>query len=121
MINDTYGHPKGDEVLKFTAAWLKNSVRADDKVFRLGGDEFAVMGRINPNEENTLLDKLITFNTSYRENAQKFLKLEISLSIGALFTCCGQSEEQIFSKVDELLYQSKTSGKNTITIQNELR
>lgn len=119
-INDTYGHPKGDEVLKFTAAWLKNSVRADDKVFRLGGDEFAVMGRINPNEENTFLEKLVTFNASYQENAKKFLKLETSLSIGALFTISGQSEDQIFSKVDELLYQSKTSGKNTITIQNEL-
>lgn len=120
-INDTYGHPKGDEVLKFTAAWLKNTVRADDRVFRLGGDEFAIMGRINPNEENTLLDKLNAFNLSYQENAKQFLKLETSISIGALFTSSGQSEDQIFSKVDELLYQSKTSGKNTITIQNELR
>lgn len=120
-INDTYGHPKGDEVLKFTAAWLKNSVRADDKVFRLGGDEFAVMGRINPNEENTLLDKLVAFNANYRENASKFLKLETSISIGVLFTDSNQTEDEVFSKVDELLYQSKTSGKNTMTIQNELR
>ncbi len=120
-INDTYGHPKGDEVLKFTAAWLKNSVRADDKVFRLGGDEFAVMGIINPYEENTLLDKLVAFNASYRESASKFLKLDTSISIGVLFTGSNQTEDEVFSKVDELLYQSKTSGKNTITIQNELR
>lgn len=120
-INDTYGHPKGDEVLKFTAAWLKNSVRADDKVFRLGGDEFVVMGNINPHEENTLLDKLVAFNANYRESALKFLKLEASLSIGVLFTSSNQTEDEVFSKVDELLYQSKTSGKNTMTIQNELR
>jgi len=120
-INDTYGHPKGDEVLKFTAAWLKNSVRADDKVFRLGGDEFAVMGIINRNEENTLLDKLLAFNASYRENVLKFLKLETSISIGVLFTDSHQTEEQVFSKVDDLLYKSKASGKNTMTIQNELR
>jgi diguanylate cyclase (GGDEF)-like protein len=120
IINDTYGHPKGDEVLKFTAAWLKNSVRADDKVFRLGGDEFAVMGIINPYEENTLIDKLMAFNANYQENAQKFLKLDTSISIGVLFTDSNQTEDEIFSKVDELLYQSKTSGKNTMTIQNEL-
>ncbi len=120
-INDTYGHPKGDEVLKFTAAWLKNAVRADDKVFRLGGDEFAVMGIINPNEQNTLLDKLAAFNANYRESTLKFLKLETSISIGVLFTGSNQTEEEVFSKVDELLYQSKTSGKNTMTIQNELR
>ncbi len=119
-INDTYGHPKGDEVLKFTAAWLRNSVRADDKVFRLGGDEFAVMGIINPNEENTLMEKLRVFNESYRENVQKFLKLDTSVSIGVLFTSSGLSEEQIFSKVDDLLYQSKSSGRNTITILNEI-
>lgn len=120
-INDTYGHPKGDEVLKFTAGWLKNAVRADDKVFRLGGDEFAVMGIINPYEENTLLDKLVAFNVNYRESASKFLKLETSISIGVLLTGSNQTEDEIFSKVDELLYQSKTSGKNTMTIQNELR
>jgi len=120
-INDTYGHPKGDELLQFTVAWLKSVIRADDKIFRLGGDEFAVLGVIDPNERNTLIDKLETFNASFTENAKKFLKLDTSISLGVLFTGSRLSEDQIFNQVDNLLYQSKTSGKNTITILNELR
>lgn len=121
VINDTYGHPKGDELLKFTVAWLKSVIRSDDKVFRLGGDEFAVLGVIDPNEKNTLVDKIQTFNASFTENAKKFLKLDTSISVGVLFTGSSLTEDQIFNQVDDLLYQSKTSGKNTITVKNELR
>lgn len=119
-INDTYGHPKGDEVLKFTVAWLKSIVRADDKVFRLGGDEFAVTGIIDPLEENTLTEKIKIMNESFSKHIMQFLGLQTTLSLGALFTKSGLSEETIFSKVDDLLYRSKASGKNTITVQNDL-
>lgn len=120
MINDTYGHPKGDDVLKFTVAWLKSTVRADDKVFRLGGDEFAVTGIIDPLEKNTLLEKMTSLNASYIAYMKKFLGLEATISLGLLITKSGQTEEDIFAKVDHLLYQSKSSGRNTITLQNEL-
>lgn len=121
LINDTYGHPKGDDVLKFTVSWLNSVVRADDKVFRLGGDEFAVTGFIDPNEQNTLLDKMLTFNASFKEAASKTLELDVTLSLGLLIAKSGQTEDLIFSKVDDLLYQSKLSGRNTITIKNELK
>lgn len=120
MINDTYGHPKGDEVLKLTAMWLKSMVRADDRVFRLGGDEFAVTGFIDPFEKNTMLDKLHMLNDSFKENMKRFLGLETSMSLGVLVTNSSLTETEIFTKVDELLYRSKESGRDTITVQNEL-
>lgn len=120
MINDTFGHPKGDDVLKGTVSWLNSVVRADDKVFRLGGDEFAVTGFIDPHEQNTLLDKMLALNSSYNKHINESLHLDVTVSLGLLITKSGQSEDLIFSKVDDLLYQSKSSGRNTMTVQNEL-
>lgn len=120
MINDTFGHPKGDEVLKLTAQWLKSIVRADDRVFRLGGDEFAVTGFIDPFEKNTIVDKLHALNNGFSETMSRFLGLDTSMSLGVLITNSGLTETEIFGKVDELLYRSKQSGRDTITVQNEL-
>src|SRR5438093_12656653 len=42
-VNDKHGHPRGDEVLRATAATLKKALRASDSAFRIGGDEFALL------------------------------------------------------------------------------
>src|SRR5256884_9344114 len=41
-VNDKHGHPRGDEVLRATAATLKKALRTSDSAFRIGGDEFAL-------------------------------------------------------------------------------
>lgn len=120
IINDTYGHQKGDEVLKFAVAWLKSSFREDDKVFRLGGDEFAVIGFVDPKEDRGFIDKLKGLNESYEEHLKKFLSLSGSVSLGILITRGGQTEEEVFSKTDVLLYESKAKGKGTMTLLDEI-
>lgn len=119
-VNDTHGHQKGDEVLKLTVAWLKSTFRPDDKVFRLGGDEFAVAGFLDMNEDQGFISKLKELNEAFRFTMNRFLKLEGSVSLGVLITSGGKTEEDVFSKTDELLYQSKTAGKGTITVYNEI-
>src|SRR5208282_3259761 len=42
-VNDKYGHPRGDEVLRAAAATLKKALRTSDSAFRIGGDEFALL------------------------------------------------------------------------------
>lgn len=119
-INDTLGHVKGDEVLKLTAAWLKSTFRADDKVFRLGGDEFAIIGKVNPFEVNGLIRKFKKLNAKFSETVKTFLDIELSMSIGVLISQQATNAEKIYLNVDKLLYASKEKGRNTVTIQSDL-
>ena len=120
LMNDTYGHLKGDELLIFTAAWLKSQFRADDRVFRLGGDEFAVLGFVDRHDELILEEKLALLNGSYIHEASSRVGVNISSSMGCYITEGNLTELEIYAKVDELLYASKEKGRNAITVYSEL-
>jgi diguanylate cyclase (GGDEF)-like protein len=119
-INDSYGHLKGDEVLKVTGAWLKNAFRFEDKVFRLGGDEFAVIGKANADDIEGLLRKINSLNEGFRSTIKFFLNLDMSISIGAMVRDEVTDADQIYIQIDALLYESKEKGRNTISIDNSM-
>lgn len=118
-LNDTLGHQKGDDVLKFTGAWLKNTFRGEDKVFRLGGDEFAVTGRVNIESKDGLIAKFNTLNDSFRHMIKQFLSIDTSISIGALIVDNPLNENDVYTRVDSLLYLSKEKGRDTISIVSD--
>jgi diguanylate cyclase (GGDEF)-like protein len=115
-INDTHGHQKGDDILKATADWLKKSFRDVDKIFRLGGDEFAATGRINSEYLQGFEQKLNSLNESYTREILLKQGLNATISIGALICEKVQNIESLYSRVDDLLYESKEKGRNTISI-----
>ncbi len=101
-INDTYGHLKGDEILKNFAEILIASSRLSDIVCRWGGDEFSVilphttLSKIEP-----YLRKIISaFNI-------KLDNMSVSTSIGATSIRLNDTFESIIQRADELLYKAK--------------
>lgn len=119
-LNDTLGHQRGDDVLKFTGTWAKNTFRGDDRVFRLGGDEFAVTGRVNLDSKEGLINKFNTLNHSFKTMIKNFLDIDTSISIGALIMDNPFDENEVYTRVDSLLYLSKKKGRDTISIVSEL-
>jgi diguanylate cyclase (GGDEF)-like protein len=110
FINDTYGHPYGDDYLAFVSGVLKRSMRrATDVVFRLGGDEFAAI------LENSVIDDVNTLCETIRALFYEENKHEnVTLSIGILCVEPENSDElkNIISAVDRMLYIAKEKGKN---------
>jgi len=115
QINDTYGHERGDFVLKNTGIIL-NQVFGDlpGVVARLGGDEFAVcldnIGDKQIVEEKCKLLKDELSQITYAEN-----KIGVSASIGVIITKfieIAPSYTEIFSAADNNLYKVKAKGKN---------
>ena len=111
-INDMYGHPAGDAVLKEVSQRLTAMVRSSDTVARLGGDEFVVIqDKISHKGEAELLARRILKRLSapYDVEGQA---MSISVSVGiAMAPEQGVDLEHLASCADAALYRSKKGGK----------
>ncbi|UZW55885.1 GGDEF domain-containing protein [Sphingobium sp. JS3065] len=114
-INDTYGHPAGDEILRQVAAQLETMVRADDIVARVGGDEFIVIQKdvFHEDEAEMLARRLIKrLSAPYEVGG---ISMSISASVGiAIAPDLSLDLEQLISCADSALYRSKMNGKATL-------
>lgn len=111
-INDGYGHPAGDVVLRDVASRLKETVRAGDTVSRLGGDEFLLIqvGVEHRSEAEMLARRII------RKLSEPYIvdghTLRISVSIGIVMSPeFGTDLEKLIACADAALYRSKAAGK----------
>jgi diguanylate cyclase (GGDEF)-like protein len=108
MINDTFGHLKGDQVLQNFAGILIKSVRTSDMVFRLGGDEFAII--LQPGDQNSVNKVIARMHHEIKNNS--FLsKLNFSSSVGFGHWQIGLSANELFSIADQSLYLNKVVNK----------
>lgn len=112
-VNDTSGHPAGDEILKLAAQRLLSMVRATDTICRLGGDEFAIIF-LNVKDERAVNDRahyiVEALQQPYTCNHQVF---NLGGSIGiATFPLDAATTDELVSNADMALYQAKVDGKN---------
>lgn len=108
IINDTYGHLKGDEVLKSLSRILKQTFRNQDIIGRLGGDEFVVFVK-NITEEKLLNQKVEELFCSLAQVEEMALACSVGIS---LVQKKDFNYSAMVSQADNALYQSKNEGKN---------
>jgi diguanylate cyclase (GGDEF)-like protein len=117
-INDRFGHPAGDEVLKSIAQFLRSDLRTIDVVARLGGDEFGViLPEIHSAGVLTVAQRLHQKISGALPPVEALAKAghKVTLSIGvAAFPENGDSAGELIKKADASLYLAKTSGRNRI-------
>ena len=107
LVNDTWGHAKGDEMLSRAAGLLSRSVRQEDVVARIGGDEFAVILR---NADEVAVEEIFgrLLQTMEEQAQQTDSDIPVSLSIGFAFAAePGESSVDLFKKADNRMYQEK--------------
>ncbi len=110
-INDTYGHPAGDEALKAAARLLAQS--ADSRramVARVGGDEFLILIMLSGEEEAKSFKQTLNGRME-RYNQEHSLPYRLSISVGYSTYQAGESLENFISRADEALYQEKKEKK----------
>ena len=119
-VNDTMGHPVGDELLVILGQRLRRSLRTTDLVARLGGDEFLVLldGTVDPTDVSRLASLLL--DTVNQPIAVSGRDLHVSASIGiARFPQDGSDAAMLLSRADSAMYQAKTAGKNRFHFHTE--
>jgi diguanylate cyclase (GGDEF)-like protein len=114
QVNDTLGHPCGDELLCAVADRLRNMLRPEDFVARFGGDEFVVFQQnIKSNEDAAGLARRIVDHLSERYEIGNHL-VEIGASVGiAMTSTAGISADTLLKNADMALYRAKADGRGT--------
>lgn len=111
-MNDRFGHNAGDEVLRILVRTIRNVIRKTDFIARLGGDEFAVLFPETEDESSRMICTKIR-ETFVEEMAKR--RWTITFSVGVL-TCkvAPHTSKELIRMADELMYDAKDAGKNTI-------
>src|SRR5215472_14895218 len=111
-VNDRYGHPRGDDVLRATATTLRKALRTSDSAFRIGGDEFALLLPQTDAVQALALSRRV--ETVFAEMIQP-LQLEVAVSMEhgvAIFPQDAEAADQLMRLADERLYTQKQANRN---------
>ena len=106
-VNDRYGHPRGDDVLRATATTLQKALRTSDSAFRIGGDEFALLLPQTDAAQALALSRRI--ETVFEEILRPLqLAFSVTMDHGvATFPQDGDQSDQLIHVADERLYRLK--------------
>ena len=113
-INDTYGHPVGDEALRTVANVLRHSVRTSDLVGRYGGDEFAILAPETDAAGLAQLMERITVAIREAKTGLPGIHAHLTVSVGGSYMSHGIpiAPEQLIVAADHALYEAKLAGGN---------
>jgi diguanylate cyclase (GGDEF)-like protein len=113
-VNDSFGHPEGDAVLRRSGEAIRGVLRGSDRIFRLGGEEFAML------IETTDADGVVELLDRARR-AVRSLEIQpnggkaLSASIGwAVFPTDADDRAELVRTADEALYRAKTTGRDRV-------
>jgi two-component system cell cycle response regulator len=118
-MNDTYGHPAGDAVLKGLVDELNVNVRDIDVVCRYGGEEFAIIFPETPADKAQDVMTRLRACVAAREFVidEKGTSVRITVSSGvAVYPQDGASAVDLIGKADAALYAAKKAGKNIVVM-----
>lgn len=112
QINDTYGHPVGDDVLRAVGHRIRDTVLPGDTAVRLGGDEFAVLcpGLADEQEAVGLAERLLAAIAPAVQVGER--RIDVSVSIGVGFAGEGSGDRRrLLRRADTALYAAKDHGR----------
>jgi len=107
--NDTFGHPKGDELLQELTLILRNTLRESDVVCRYGGEEFAIILQDCPLPQATQIAERIRVACENHNffGIERLPEKRITVSIGVAGSPPTMTTKELLSKADQALYQAK--------------
>ncbi len=116
-LNDTYGHPAGDEVLRKLAVLMKSQVRKADIACRYGGEEFLII--LPETSLEIASGRAETLRQAFSDLTIKYdgqiMKGNLSLGVAA-FPQHARAPQQLIQVVDTALYAAKTGGRNRVEL-----
>ena len=120
-VNDTWGHPVGDQVIKTVVNIIGKSIRPDDLLARVGGEEFGVLLTDIDTERAKALAERIRENVESLtgDNPEYAIPQKVTISIGAGVTQENAlNPNEIYRLADNALYEAKETGRNKVVVRD---
>lgn len=116
-INDRWGHPVGDEVLRSFASRCEGAMRENDKIGRWGGEEFVMLlPETEQPEAVEVANRLRSLTSSMAIPSHSGDNMiHVTVSIGIASTGAGDTVETLLARADHALYDAKTSGRDRVS------
>lgn len=118
LLNDRYGHPFGDQVIKEVANVAKTLMRTEDTIGRVGGEEFlCILPRTNIEKCNAIAERLRkkVGHHNFITNSGEIIHTTVSIGIANASDKLSDAN-LLYAAVDKAMYQSKAAGKNRVML-----
>ena len=112
-INDTHGHPVGDEVLRRFSAMVRGEIRSSDKLVRWGGEEFLI---VCPSTSAFQAEQLAEKLRQSMEHLSWPVKLSVTAAFGVTSLGSGEDIGEAIARADDALYRAKHRGRNCVEV-----
>jgi diguanylate cyclase (GGDEF)-like protein len=117
IVNDHYGHPVGDMLLKHVSETLRLTLRSNDVIFRIGGDEFAVIIESECSEELLSMIALKIIHAISQPVLLEKHTVVVGISIGiSCFPKYSKNLNSLIRHADTAMYRAKSEGKNRYSL-----
>lgn len=120
VINDRFGHVKGDEVLVCVSELLKDQSRPYDLAARYGGEEFCLVLPETTEEEAVEAAERIRNKIELLRFGEGTEELILTMSFGVACYAVGESLDDLISRADRALYQAKREGRNRVVTDHQV-
>ena len=117
VLNDTYGHLAGDQVLNGFAQDLKSCLRHSDIVCRWGGEEFIVLLKDTDGQIGLIIAEKIRQYVEQQSYTYKGQILRVTVSIGLTTLQPDDTLHTLLSRADHAMYRAKQSGRNRTCVE----
>ncbi len=119
-VNDTYGHPAGDTILKDVARCIMSSIREDDLAFRYGGEEFAVILPESDTAAGAAVAERARSLIEHSPSRAELYDVRVTVSIGvSSWPASAENIKDLIREADRGLYEAKHSGKNRVVVRKQ--
>jgi diguanylate cyclase (GGDEF)-like protein len=116
-VNDTYGHPTGDRVLKSLSGLLRQRLRISDSISRYGGEEFvAILPDTSSENAKKIMDAIREDFSAIKQQCEDGREFQCAFSCGISALGVVESATALINAADKALYEAKESGRNRIVI-----
>ncbi|OEE68434.1 diguanylate cyclase response regulator [Enterovibrio norvegicus FF-33] len=122
-INDKYGHPAGDAILRQLGDLLTQELRPYDRLGRIGGEEFLLLFSVKDDCNAVKVLERIRSAIEHHDFVYDEKLIAVTMSFGATFIEAGAEVARVeayFKRADEALYRSKETGRNHVTFSENI-